>query len=124
MKRPWQQARPGSATARVDPSLELLTIVAFDIPNDKTRRKIGEMCLDYGLLRVQYSVFEGPMTRNRREELALRLRARIEGDPEGGRVAVYPIGEREAAQCIRHVRVVSVPEPAPEPMMLEREDEP
>jgi len=66
------------------------------------------------------------MTRNRREELSLRLRAMIEADAEGGRVAVYPVGEREAAQSFRHVRVAEAPPnaaPAAE-VRLEGEEKP
>ena len=34
-------------------------IVTYDITSDKSRKKISECCLDYGLDRQQYSVFCG-----------------------------------------------------------------
>jgi len=34
-------------------------IVTYDISNDKSRKRISECCLDYGLDRMQYSVFYG-----------------------------------------------------------------
>jgi CRISPR-associated protein Cas2 len=100
--RPWQAARPGSATARQDPSDELLTILAFDIASDKARRTVGEICKDYGLGRTQWSVFEGAITRNRREELWARLVKILDAAEGGGRVAVYVIGGREAALATRY----------------------
>jgi CRISPR-associated protein Cas2 len=87
---------------RLEATGELLTIVAFDIPCDKTRRRVGEVCKDYGLSRTQWSVFEGATTRNRREELCARIVKMLEAAAGGGRVAVYPIGDREAAWALRH----------------------
>lgn len=112
--RPWQAERPGAAAARHTSTDELFTLVAFDVPCDKTRRKVGEVCKDYGLTRTQWSVFEGPMTRNRREELSARLTAMLERAEGGGRVAVYPIGQREAAWALR-VKTKGVPVKAQDP---------
>ncbi|MBI4917068.1 MAG: CRISPR-associated endonuclease Cas2 [Acidobacteria bacterium] len=99
--RPWQGERPGAAAGRLDPASELLTVVVFDIPSDKIRRKAGELCMDYGLQRMQWSAFEGLVTRSRREELWDRLTAKIADAVGGGRVAMYPIGEREARSAQR-----------------------
>jgi CRISPR-associated protein Cas2 len=100
--KPWQGARPGSAAARQDAEDELLTLVAFDVASDKVRHRLGETCKDYGLARTQWSLFEGTMTRNRREELTVRLVAMIDAAEGGGRVGIYPIGTREAAWATRH----------------------
>ncbi len=94
--RPWNRVRPGAAAARTEGSSELTTVVAFDVPSDKVRRKVCEICKDYGLTRLQWSVFEGPMTRNRREEIAARLEQLLSAAVDGGRFAVFPIGEQEA----------------------------
>ncbi|HRH00237.1 MAG TPA: CRISPR-associated endonuclease Cas2 [Polyangiaceae bacterium] len=102
--RPWQQARPGETASRQDPTSELLTIVTFDVPCDKTRRKVTEFCKDSGLTRLQWSVFEGMMTRNRREELWGRLKSLLDKPDVGGRLAVYVIGAREAAWADRWSR--------------------
>jgi CRISPR-associated protein Cas2 len=101
--RPWQVERPGAAAARQSATDELFTLVAFDVPCDKARRKVGEMCKDYGLSRTQWSVFEGPMTRNRREELSARLEKLLKEAEGGGRVAVFPIGQREVEWALRVV---------------------
>lgn len=100
--KPWKGARPGAAAARQNAEDETLTLVAFDIPSDKVRHGFGEVCKDYGLKRAQWSLFEGPMTRNRREELWARLLKMLTAAEGGGRVAVYPIGQREAAWASRH----------------------
>lgn len=47
---------------------ELDTLVIYDIEVDRTRNRIAEVCKDYGLERVQYSVFFGSLSRNLREE--------------------------------------------------------
>jgi len=66
------------------------------------RNRFGEVCKDYGLARTQWSLFEGPMTRNRREELWARLSKMLMAAEGGGRAAVYPIGQREARWALRH----------------------
>ncbi|HEY2249554.1 MAG TPA: CRISPR-associated endonuclease Cas2 [Planctomycetaceae bacterium] len=59
------------------PQLETTTVVLYDIPHDRTRTKVSNKCLDFGLVRFQYSAFHGRLTRNRREELGLLLEAQF-----------------------------------------------
>jgi len=59
------------------------------------------MCKDYGLERLQWSAFEGPMTRNRREELWARLLKLLQQAGDGGRLAMFPIGSREAGLALK-----------------------
>ena len=47
----------------------MLTWVVYDISKDRTRNKIADRCLDYGLQRVQKSVFLGEVAPNRVEEI-------------------------------------------------------
>ncbi len=75
--------------------LESLTIVLYDITHDRSRTKVSEKCLDFGLTRFQYSAFQGPLTRNRREELALVLEQLIE--VHGGPVALIPVCQSDCA---------------------------
>jgi CRISPR-associated protein Cas2 len=49
----------------------MLTWVVYDIVKDRTRTKIAKRCLDYGLYRVQKSVFLGDIEGNRVEEIIL-----------------------------------------------------
>lgn len=99
--RPWQGTKPGEAAGRLDAADELFTLVTFDLSDDKARRKVGETCKDYGLRRLQWSVFEGPMTRNRREELSDRLTLILEQAEGGGKLAIFPVGAREATWATR-----------------------
>lgn len=47
----------------------MLTWVVYDISKDRTRKKVSDRCLDYGLQRVQKSVFLGEVPANRVEEI-------------------------------------------------------
>jgi CRISPR-associated protein Cas2 len=69
------------------------TMVIYDISDDRTRTRIAEACLDYGLERVQYSAFSGKLTRNKREELFLRLTTILEEKP--GKILVQPVCEKD-----------------------------
>ncbi len=52
-------------------------MVLYDVPDDSLRYKVSEACKDYGLERIQYSAFLGHLTRNRKEELAQRLKREV-----------------------------------------------
>lgn len=88
------------------PQIETTTIVLYDIPHDRSRTKVSEKCLDFGLVRFQYSAFHGRLTRNRREELALALESLIE--VHGGAIALIPVC---AADCEHWLNVYIVPPP-------------
>lgn len=85
---------------------ETMTIVLYDITHDRTRTKVSEKCLDFGLTRFQYSAFQGPLTRNRREELALALEQLIE--VHGGAVTLIPLCQ---ADCQGRIDVFVEPPP-------------
>jgi CRISPR-associated protein Cas2 len=74
-------------------SPEVSVILIYDIENDKLRMRAGNICLDYGLERIQFSVFFGKLNRNRRQELTLRLQREM-GD-ESGRLRMIPICEQD-----------------------------
>lgn len=88
------------------PQLETQTIVLYDIPHDRTRTKVSEKCLDYGLIRFQYSAFHGRLTKNRREELALVLENLVE--VHGGAIALIPVC---LADCQQWINVYVEPPP-------------
>lgn len=77
---------------------ETVTLVLYDIPHDRTRTKVAAKCSDFGLERFQYSAFQGRLTRNRREELALVLNDLIE--VYGGLIALVPLCDADHAQRI------------------------
>ena len=72
---------------------ELRTLVIYDIENDKIRLKISDTCLDYGLVRIQYSAFLGTLNRNKREELFLRLTSIL--DENVGKILLQPICQKD-----------------------------
>ena len=69
------------------------TMVIYDIPNDRIRHRVSEACKDYGLVRIQYSAFEGNLNRNRREELFLRLRRTL-GKYDGD-IRLVPVCDKD-----------------------------
>ena len=74
-------------------SPEVSLVLIYDIEDDRLRTRVSDVCLDYGLERIQFSAFFGKLNRNRRQELALRLRSEL-GD-ESGRVRIIPVCEQD-----------------------------
>jgi CRISPR-associated protein Cas2 len=72
---------------------EVSLVLIYDIEEDWLRTRIGGICLDYGLERIQFSAFFGKLNRNRRQELALRVKNEL-GD-ESGRVRIIPVCEQD-----------------------------
>jgi CRISPR-associated protein Cas2 len=52
---------------------ETAVLMLYDIEDDRLRGRVANICLDYGLVRIQFSAFLGKLNRNHREELTLRL---------------------------------------------------
>jgi CRISPR-associated protein Cas2 len=77
---------------------ETVTLVLYDVSHDRTRTKVADCCLDYGLARFQYSAFHGRLSRNRREQLALALGDLVE--VHGGRLTIVPLCESDLAARI------------------------
>lgn len=74
-------------------ALEVSVVLIYDIENDRLRTRIADACMDYGLERIQFSAFFGKLNRNRRQELALRLRNELGN--ESGRVRIIPVCEQD-----------------------------
>jgi CRISPR-associated protein Cas2 len=91
---------------------EVSTYVLYDIPNDGVRAKIADVCKDYGLERIQFSAFCGPLTRNKREELFLRLDDVLGEEP--GKILLQPVCEKDIRDGLRveNEDDDSTPEPA------------
>lgn len=80
---------------------ELLTLVMYDVEDDRIRNRIAEDCKDAGLTRVQYSVFRGSLSRTHRGELVTKLRDRL--GHRRGRFLVVAMCERDVRDMREHV---------------------
>lgn len=78
---------------------EIATYVLYDIPDDAVRTKIADVCKDYGLERIQFSAFCGSLTRNKREELFLRLGEVLGVRP--GKILLQPVCEKDIRDGLR-----------------------
>ncbi len=70
-------------------------LLVYDIENDRLRTKIANVCLDYGLKRIQFSSFFGDLSRNRQDEIMQRI-GRTLGRHEGN-VQLFPICDKDLA---------------------------
>ena len=69
----------------------MLVWVFYDISSDKSRTKIAKTCKEYGLVRVQYSVFFGNLPNSCIDEIAEFSKDLIEPKTDG--VFILPISE-------------------------------
>lgn len=63
-------------------------VVAYDIPSDSRRRKIGEILKDYGE-RINYSVFECTLTKQEFAQLKKRILKVLNTDEDSA--VYYPL---------------------------------
>ena len=82
---------------------ELRTLVMYDIEDDRVRHRISETCLDFGLERIQYSVFRGKLNRNKREELLMRLTDLLSDDV--GKILIQPMCEQDFQSALELMRI-------------------
>jgi CRISPR-associated protein Cas2 len=66
-------------------------LVIYDIPDDRLRTKVADACLDYGLLRVQWSAFVGELNQTYQRELLLKLRSLV--GKKAAKIRMLPINE-------------------------------
>jgi CRISPR-associated protein Cas2 len=68
-------------------------LVVYDISDDAKRSKVADVCLDYGLDRIQYSAFLGKLSANHQEELMLKVK-RVLGRKTGN-IQLFPLCARD-----------------------------
>lgn len=66
-------------------------LLVYDIPDDGKRTKIADVCLDYGLDRIQFSAFAGELRATHQDELMLKIRKVLGKRP--GKVQLFAISE-------------------------------
>jgi len=64
-------------------------LVVYDISDDAKRTKVADICLDYGLDRIQYSAFLGDLPVTHQEELMLRVKKALGRKP--GNIQLFPL---------------------------------
>ena len=81
---------------------ELTHFVFYDIEIDRIRNKIADICLDFGLERIQFSGFSGKLGKNKREELFLKITDVIK---EGaGKILILPVCEKDIKNTLEYIR--------------------
>lgn len=75
-------------------------LVFFDITSNKIRKKMNDVCLDYGLERTQFSAFVGDIVAPQQRELMLKLK-RLLGDQPGA-LLLIPISQQEWQNRLEH----------------------
>ena len=68
-------------------------LLVYDISHNGTRTKVADICLDYGLDRIQYSAFLGDLPRVHQEEMMNKMRRRLGKRP--GKIQMFPICEKD-----------------------------
>lgn len=68
-------------------------LVIYDIPRDSLRKKLADICLDYGLARIQYSAFLGELSYSRQTELLAKLKRKM--GKQVGNIQMYPLCEKD-----------------------------
>jgi CRISPR-associated protein Cas2 len=71
-------------------------LVVYDISHDRTRARVADVCLDYGLDRIQYSAFSGSLSRTHQQELMLKIKRLLRR--HGGNVQLFPLCESDWAK--------------------------
>lgn len=75
----------------------MLTWLIYDIASDRARKKISDSCKDYGLYRVQKSVFLGKLNANRTDEIVEKSRELINTKTDS--LYVIPICNEDFAKA-------------------------
>lgn len=78
------------------PRGEMPLLLLYDIEENRIRSRVSSICLDYGLERIQFSAFFGRLSRDKREELAIRLMREVE--KENVRIRIVPLTDECLAE--------------------------
>lgn len=79
----------------------MLTLVIYDISNDKARTKLAELLMNYGLKRIQYSGFKGFLNTHDRAILAKEVKRFVNSD----RDSIYVI--KLCKECANTCQIIS-----------------
>ncbi len=72
---------------------EQAVYIFYDIEDDNIRNKVADTCKDYGFERIQFSGFSGKLSKNKQEELFLKLSTLI--NDKTGKLLIIPVCEKD-----------------------------
>lgn len=75
-------------------------LVMYDIASSRLRLKVAETCLDYGLDRIQFSVFLGDLSEPQRRALIATLQDLIGDEPS--KLCILPIPQNAMAAAFTY----------------------
>ena len=64
-------------------------LLVYDISDDGKRTKIADVCIDYGLDRIQFSAFMGSLLPTYQDELMLKIKKILGKLP--GNIQLFPL---------------------------------
>ena len=67
-------------------------LLIYDITHDGTRTKVADLCLDYGLARIQFSAFFGDLSNTHQRELLAKIERRL--GTHTASIQLYPLDEK------------------------------
>jgi len=85
--------------------------VFYDVPDDRLRNQIADALKNYGLDRLQKSVFWGELTWNRAEELAIVLDDLIGKQEADVRIIFVPPSFRNKVIVVRDMYSIKLEKP-------------
>jgi len=68
-------------------------LLVYDISHDRTRTRVADACLDFGLDRIQFSAFLGRLTHSQQEELIMMIQGLLGDRP--GNIQLFPLCQRD-----------------------------
>lgn len=85
--------------------------VFYDVPDDRLRYRIADMLMNYGLERLQKSVFVGKLTYNKAEELAMILDDLIGREEADVRIIFVPPSFENKVIVVREMYNIEIKRP-------------
>lgn len=82
----------------------MITLVIYDISNDRDREKLADLLFNFGLTRIQYSAFKGELNPHDRSLLLDRVKKYAKGERDS--IYIVPLCDR----CFRLCSIVSLKE--------------
>ncbi|RLF55814.1 MAG: CRISPR-associated endonuclease Cas2 [Thermoplasmata archaeon] len=79
----------------------MLTLIIYDISEDKPRKKLSDYLLDRGLFRVQYSSFVGDLNYHDRKVMEAEMKKFLTSEQDS--VIIVPI----CKNCFRQHKILS-----------------